>query len=107
MNLVKNAADSINSSGAGGTIIIATERRGNDLLLHIEDSGIGIDAEALKKVFDVFYTTKKVGEGTGLGLAIVSRIVEEHDGYIEAGGATELGGARFTVHLPVERTTTR
>ena len=55
MNLVKNAADSINSRGPGGTIIIATERRGNDLLLHIEDSGIGIDSEVLKKVFDVFY----------------------------------------------------
>ena len=107
MNLVKNAADAINSRGTGGTIIIATERRGSDLLLHIEDSGIGIDSEALKKVFDVFYTTKKVGQGTGLGLAIVSRIVEEHDGYIEAGGATELEGARFSVHLPTERTTTR
>ena len=107
MNLVKNAADSINSRGPGGTIIIATERRGNDLLLHIEDSGIGIDSEVLKKVFDVFYTTKQVGQGTGLGLAIVSRIVEEHDGYIEAGGGTELGGATFSVHLPVERNATR
>ena len=55
MNLVKNAADAINSRGAGGTIIIATERRGSDLLLHIEDSGIGIDSEALKKVFDVLH----------------------------------------------------
>ena len=107
MNLVKNAADSINSGGNGGTIIIATERRGDDLLLHIEDSGVGIDSEALEKVFDVFYTTKKVGQGTGLGLAIVSRIVGEHGGYIEAGDATELEGARFSVHLPVERTTTR
>ena len=48
MNLVKNAADAINSRGTGGTIIIATERRGSDLLLHIEDSD-WYRPEALKK----------------------------------------------------------
>ena len=99
----QNAADSINSGGNGGTIIIATERRGDDLLLHIEDS-VGIDSEALEKVFDVFYTTEG-WQGTGLDWRLL-RIVGEHGGYIEAGDATELEGKIF-VHLPVERTTTR
>ena len=103
MNLIKNAADAIAATGTGGTIIITTQLAGDDLLLHIEDSGIGIGSDVLQKVFDVFYTTKKVGQGTGLGLAIVSRIVEEHNGFIEAGPGQELGGAKFTVHFPVEQ----
>ena len=103
MNLIKNAADSINGTGQGGTIMVSTERHGNDVLLHVDDSGPGIGEDVLARVFDVFYTTKKVGQGTGLGLAIVSRIVEEHQGYIEAGKANELGGAKFSVHLPIRR----
>ncbi|MGD0266683.1 MAG: ATP-binding protein [Candidatus Methylomirabilota bacterium] len=67
----------------------------------IADTGIGIPAEHLPRIFDPFFSTKGVGKGTGLGLAITRRIVEDHHGIIEV--ASEVGrGTTFTIHLPVE-----
>lgn len=70
----------------------------------VQDSGIGIPAEQLGRVFDSFYqvdgsSTREFG-GAGLGLAIVRNLVEAHGGVIEIGDAPG-GGARFTVRLPV------
>jgi signal transduction histidine kinase len=67
--------------------------------LRVSDTGIGIAPDCLPYLFDPFFTTKEVGQGTGLGLPISSRIVEEHDGWIEAANRAE-GGAVFTVYLP-------
>ena len=67
----------------------------------IADTGIGIPAEHLPRIFDPFFSTKGVGRGTGLGLAITRRIVEDHRGTIEV--ASEVGrGTTFTIRLPVE-----
>jgi len=67
----------------------------------ISDTGKGIAAEALGRVFDPFYTTKPVGKGTGLGLSLAWSIVARHGGKIEV--ASEVGkGTTFTVTLPVE-----
>jgi signal transduction histidine kinase len=67
----------------------------------IVDTGIGIPAEHLPRIFDPFFSTKGVGRGTGLGLAITRRIVEDHHGTIEV--ASEVGrGTTFTIRLPVE-----
>lgn len=67
----------------------------------IADTGIGIPAEHLPRIFDPFFSTKGVGKGTGLGLAITRRIVEDHHGIIEV--ASEVGrGTTFTIHLPAE-----
>ena len=65
----------------------------------VTGNGVGIAPESLPNIFDPFFTTKEVGQGTGLGLPISSRIVEEHDGWIEAANAAG-GGAVFTVYLP-------
>lgn len=69
--------------------------------LTIADSGVGIPADHLPRIFDPFFSTKGVGKGTGLGLAITRRIVEDHHGTIEVG--SEVGrGSTVTIRLPTE-----
>jgi signal transduction histidine kinase len=67
--------------------------------LRVLDTGSGIAPENIAHIFDPFFTTKEVGKGTGLGLSVARRIVEEHDGWIEAANREE-GGAAFTIWLP-------
>ncbi|MCH7923727.1 MAG: PAS domain S-box protein [Nitrospinae bacterium] len=69
----------------------------------ITDTGVGIRPEHLPKVFDPFFTTRKVGEGKGLGLSIALGIVEDHGGTISV-ESTEGLGTTFTIELPLERT---
>jgi len=66
----------------------------------IADSGVGIPAEHLPRIFDPFFSTKGVGKGTGLGLAISRRILEDHRGSIEV-ESTVGQGTLFTIWLPV------
>src|SRR5207245_9122885 len=61
--------------------------------------GVGIRPEALPRIFDPFYTTKRPGGGTGLGLSICMSIIREHGGIIEA-EALPAGGSAFTVYFP-------
>jgi CheY-like chemotaxis protein len=69
--------------------------------MRVSDDGCGVDAEALERVFEPFYTTKAVGQGTGLGLAIVHGVVTAHSGWVEV--ESEPGrGTEFRIHLPVE-----
>ena len=65
----------------------------------VEDSGPGIDAEHLTRLFDSFFTTKETG--MGLGLPIAQSIIEAHNGRIRADNKSALGGARFVFDLPV------
>jgi signal transduction histidine kinase len=71
----------------GGTLIVGAQtgllNEHEAVAIKFADTGEGIPAETLKKVWDSFFTTKTEGKGTGLGLAICRRIVEEHDGTIE------------------------
>lgn len=69
----------------------------------VADTGAGIPAEEIDKVFDPFFTTRAPGEGTGLGLAIVASTVADFGGRIEASSAAG-GGAVFTLSLPTGRT---
>ncbi len=95
LNILMNAIQSIEKrasvenaglSGAGscyiGEIIISTEIIESNLLVKIQDNGLGIKDEDKKKIFQAGFTTKKVGEGTGLGLAICKKIIEKHNGEI-------------------------
>jgi CheY-like chemotaxis protein len=65
----------------------------------VQDDGVGILPEALPKLFDPFYTTKRPGGGTGLGLSICTAIVREHGGSIDV-ETLPVGGSAFTVFLP-------
>ena len=70
--------------------------------IDIEDNGSGIPTEQLKQIFEPFFTTKT--KGTGLGLAICRRVIEAHNGVLQASQAT-LGGARFSIAIPLKTST--
>lgn len=82
----------------GGKIMIRTDRTDEKLSIAVEDTGMGISAEKLSKIFDPFYTTKQ--DGLGLGLALTKRIVEEHKGRIEV-KSIEGKGSAVTIFLPL------
>jgi len=98
VNLINNARDV-----GGGTISIVTDAVQKDgrrfVRIAVEDSGPGISAEILPRLFVSFVTTKPSGKGTGLGLRICRRILEEMGGRISAANRAE-GGARFEILLP-------
>jgi PAS domain S-box-containing protein len=102
LNMVMNAEHAIAATGRPGRIEInATVSDPRDrIVATVRDTGEGIPADALPRIFEPFYTTKEVGKGTGLGLAIAYGIVQEHGGHISASNHRD-GGAIFTVELPV------
>ncbi|MBN1797771.1 MAG: protein kinase [Spirochaetales bacterium] len=76
--------------------------RGDYWCLSIEDTGIGMDEDTVKKVFEPFFTTKDTGKGTGLGLAMVYSIIRRFNGHINV--YSELGqGSIFHIYLPIQR----
>ncbi|MCC6745776.1 MAG: PAS domain S-box protein [Acidobacteria bacterium] len=96
MNLILNARDAMAS---GGTLDIETETADHMLVVRIRDTGIGIAAENITKIYDPFYTTKSVGQGTGLGLAVSYGIVQEHAGRIFVDSQPGVG-TTFTIKIP-------
>ena len=97
MNLAVNARDAM---PGGGTLRISTRSGpGETLVLEVEDSGLGIPAEALPHIFEPFFTTKDIGKGTGLGLSMVHGIVKAHQGTISV-SSREGSGTRFRIVLP-------
>ncbi|MBI2301285.1 MAG: PAS domain-containing protein [Armatimonadetes bacterium] len=100
-NLMNNA---VKYSPAGGTVRVVAEQTGDELVLMVQDQGVGIRPEHLHRVFEKFFqvdgsTTRRVG-GTGLGLYLSRRLIESHGGRIWV--ESELGvGSTFVATLPV------
>lgn len=101
MNILSNGIQAIKAKeepSAEESVTITTKDLGDQLLISIKDSGIGMTDEVKQKIFDPFFTTKDVGEGTGLGLSIVYKIIQKHQGKIEVISA-EGKGAEFLITL--------
>lgn len=100
MNLVNNA---IKFTPEDGEVSISVRREGQELIILVSDTGMGIPKEALPKIFDRFYRVHQSCKGipgTGLGLAIVKEIVNMHKGRIEV--ESKVGqGTTFTIFLPL------
>jgi two-component system cell cycle sensor histidine kinase/response regulator CckA len=115
MNLVINAFDAI---GGKGTVTIQTEqqsiarllcgyenvRQGEYVALRVRDTGIGIDPSDIDKIFEPYFSKKKMGRsGSGLGLSVVYGIVKDHKGYYDV--VSEIGkGTEFIIYFPVATT---
>ena len=101
-NLVENA---IKYGKPDGQIWIKLEQKGNEVLFHVQDDGIGIAKEEQEKIWKRFYQVdaSRTGKrGAGLGLSMVQKIAELHHGYMEL--ESTLGkGSTFTLHLPASQ----
>ena len=102
LNIVLNAEQAVAAGGRIESHTSVLDHNGSrQVVVRIRDTGPGIPAAAMPRLFEPFYTTKEVGKGTGLGLAITYGIIQEHGGHIAVSNHPD-GGAVFTVHLPVE-----
>jgi two-component system, NtrC family, sensor kinase len=100
LNLVRNAADAMAAQG-GGTLEVETRAaRDGAVEVAVADSGPGIAAELLPRIFEPFFSTKE--KGTGLGLALTQQIVVEHGGRLEVDSRPG-HGTTFVVRLPPAR----
>ena len=99
MNLINNSLDAIDGKG-GGTVLVKTLQRDDDLILEVSDDGPGIPEAYLPRIFDPFFTTKPVGKGTGLGLSICYGIITKMGGKISVSSAIEIG-TTFRIQIPL------
>jgi len=95
LNLFLNARDAMTS---GGWLTISTRLDGDDAVAEVADTGGGIPAEHLARIYDPFFTTKPMGQGTGLGLSITYGIVREHEATIQCDSAPGKG-TRFEIRF--------
>src|SRR5206468_4484347 len=101
-NLLTNAAK---YTDPGGTITLTVEPAGGEAVVRVRDTGIGIAADMLPKVFDLLVQVETAADrpqgGLGIGLTLVKRLVELHGGSVEADSGGPGRGSEFMVRLPV------
>jgi signal transduction histidine kinase len=95
-NLIDNAIYALDRNGE---LTIETSTDENNVTVRIRDNGHGIPPEIISRIFEPYYTTKKVGDGSGIGLDIVQRVIKNHHGHIQV--TSEPGRTEFTITLPV------
>jgi nitrogen-specific signal transduction histidine kinase len=116
MNLSSNAAEAM---PGGGKLRVSTKNqyldkpvtgygeitKGDYVMLNVTDTGIGISEENIERIFEPFYSKKKMGRsGTGLGMSVVWGTVQDHNGYIRV-RSEEGKGTTFTLYFPATRQT--
>ena len=99
VNIITNA---IQASKPGDSVNVSAGRQGGNLVIAVEDNGVGMTIKQSERIFDPFYTTRQSTGGTGLGLSISHGIVQGHGGEIHF--KSEPGaGTKMTVVLPIRR----
>ena len=113
-NLISNAAEAMPEGGqieiATGNVYLGTPVKGYETIkegdyvkLAVADNGVGMDEDVAERIFEPFFTKKKMGRsGTGLGMAVVWGTVKDHNGYIDI-ESSEGKGATFYLYFPVTR----
>ncbi|MBL7959636.1 GHKL domain-containing protein [bacterium] len=103
LQIMINAIEAIerrNYDGSEGCVKISCYAEKPNVVISVQDNGVGIPNEIKNKIFDPFFTTKEVGKGTGLGLSICYGIIQSHKGKITFD--TEVGrGTEFKIYLPI------
>jgi signal transduction histidine kinase len=102
INLVKNSVDALVSNNVKNPTIgigVHFNKSMQQVQFYVEDNGPGIPDDVLANIFEMFFTTKELGEGTGLGLAISQKIAESHQGRLFYDGENAKG-AKFILELP-------
>jgi len=94
MNIIQNAFDAVD---ANGKVYVNFKAESDKLVTTVSDSGQGIPAEDQKKIFDLYYTTKK--EGNGLGLSISQKIISQHNGLVDI--SSDERGTIFKITIPI------
>src|SRR5205814_8096569 len=98
-------ANSVKYTPPGGEITGVVRREGNQAVLAVRDTGVGIRPELLTRVFELFVqgdrTLERSAGGLGIGLTLVRQLVELHGGTVEASSPGAGRGSTFTVRLPV------
>lgn len=100
-NLLDNAAK---YTPDGGRIWLTAERQGSEIVISIKDNGMGVPADVLERVFEMFTRSERIKithSGLGIGLALVKSIIELHGGQVEARSEGPDRGAEFSVKLPL------
>jgi PAS domain S-box-containing protein len=97
LNMFKNAKEAMPN---GGSLIVRTSQEDNKVLIHIQDTGVGIPGEIRNKIFEAFFTTKQKVKGVGLGLPVCYGIIRDHGGEIKV-ESEEGRGTTFTISLPI------
>jgi signal transduction histidine kinase len=104
LNLVVNAADAIQERGRDappGHITVRTRQEGPEVVIEVEDTGLGIPPEHQGRIFQPFFTTKEPGQGTGQGLALAWHIVVETHGGSLSFRTVPGEGTTFVARLPI------
>lgn len=101
-NLLNNACKFTNN---GGRIWLTVEKEGEQAVIRVRDTGLGLAADQLPRIFELFLqvdtSLERARDGLGLGLALVKNLVEMHDGTVEARSAGLGQGSEFVVRLPL------
>ena len=104
-NLLSNAAK---FTERGGRIRLTSEREGKDIVVRVQDNGIGIAPAMLPRVFDMFVqadrSLERTQSGLGIGLTLVRRVAEMHGGSVEARSEGTGKGSEFLVRIPIDLT---
>ena len=103
INLLINA---IQASVADSIVEVFAHTEGDNVVISVSDSGMGIDEDELDKIFDPFYSSKQVGEGYGLGLSISMGIIEQHEGSLDIRNNND-AGVIATMSIPLEQLETK